>query len=108
MVALIVSAAPAPNTAAINFTFNFDFVSNPDLQNFWLYTGPSSSNYTSKISMGTSTNYILGNLPRNTLYFCNVTAFSTNGVEGDFTTEISIKTFNKPKVVTSLNATQKL
>ncbi len=107
LIALVVSAAPANNTATLNFTFNFDFVGNPDLQNFFLYTGTVSSNYTSKVNIGTSTNLLQAGFPRKTRIFFNVTAMSTNGVEGDFfSPEPNILTFNKPTAVTSLKATQ--
>lgn len=97
---------PSPNLAPINFSFNFDFASQPDLQNFWLYYGTASSNYTSKVSMGKSTNIIIAVFPRNTLLFFNSTAMTTNGVEGDFTTEISLRTLNKPKTLTAFKASQ--
>lgn len=106
LVAMVTLALPAPSTAPLNFSFNFDFSSQPDLANFWLYTGTASSNYTSKVSMGTSTNIIIAGFPRNTLVYCNVTVMNTNGVEGDFVTEQSIRTFNKPKTVSTFKVSQ--
>lgn len=105
-IAITVLAVPSLNTAALNFTFSYDFAGNPDLAHFNLYTGLSSSNYTSKISLGTSTNSTVAGLPRNTVFFCNVTAVSTNGVESDYTTEQVIKTWNKPKPAIGFQATQ--
>ena len=95
-ISLILIATPAQNSSSVGVSFTFDFASNPDLANFYLYYGTGSSNYTSRISIGTATSYVLSGLNRNTLYYFNVTANSTNGVEGDYTTESSCQTFRKP------------
>lgn len=102
LIALVALAVPSQNTGSVFVYFTFPSPAPPDLANYIIYYGSSSSNYTSWASSGTSTNYTLSGFQRGNTYFFNVTQVSTNGIESDYTTETSITIPAKPPKATSL------
>lgn len=95
LTACVLWAAPSQNTASVFAYFSFP-APPPDFSNYTIYYGTSSSNYTVSVSTGSATNVTINGLTRNTTYYFNVTQRTTNNIESDYTTEVSITTPNKP------------
>lgn len=90
-------AAPSPNVASITLAWNYDFVASPGVTNFIIYSGTSSSNYTSSVSAnGTNLTLVINGLNRGSTYYFAATAVNTNGLESDYSNELQVRIPNKP------------
>lgn len=70
-----------------------------------VYWGPSSGNYTNHIDVAYLTTATVTNVIRNTWYWLAATAVDANGLESDFSNEVSVRVPNKPNPPTAFNAT---
>lgn len=70
-----------------------------------VYWGPSTRNYTNFIQVGYVTSASITNVTRNTWYWVSATALDDNGLESDFSNEVSVRVPNKPNPPTAFNAT---
>lgn len=97
----VVLALPSSQTGSQLVFYSFP-PPPPDFKDYVVYQGTTSSNYNVAVST-TTTNYTFTGLIRGQTYFYNVTMRNTNGVEGDFTTEVNLMVPHKPPPATSLN-----
>lgn len=61
----------------------------PDLQEYRVYTGTASRTYGTPTPAGKATSYTVGNLEEGILYYFAVTAVDTSGNESGFSQEVS-------------------
>ena len=61
-----------------------------------IYYGGASQTYTNSIDVGNVTNGIVTGLAGGTLYYFAATAYGTNGVESDFSNEVSAAPLRSP------------
>jgi hypothetical protein len=88
MVALVLLLLPY--NAAAQVTFAWD-ASVSMVDGYWLYYGPASGNYITRIDVGTATTYTITGLVSDQTYYFAVTAYdSTDNVESPFSNEVSI------------------
>jgi hypothetical protein len=92
-------AAPSTTTTNVNLIWDYNFITNAEVNAFRLYYGVNtninnwdgtnivSRIYTNFISVGTTTNATITNLARGFTYYFGVTALSTNGLESDYSNE---------------------
>jgi hypothetical protein len=64
----------------------------PDLAGYKVYYGLSSRNYDSSVDVGNQTTCTLTNLDPGTTYYIAATAYNTQGLESDFSNEVSFST----------------
>lgn len=69
-----------------------------------VYWGPSVGNYTNHIDVGYVTTATITNVTRNTWYWLAGTAVDANGLESDFSNEVSVRVPNKPNPPTAFSA----
>lgn len=69
-------------------TLAWDPNAEPDLGGYIIYYGPASRVYTNAVNVGNVTNYTVRGLVTNAFYFFAATAYSTNGLESDFSDEV--------------------
>lgn len=69
-------------------TTNVDGTSLGDLSGYKVHYGTSPGNYTSTLSVGRVSNFLIKGLAPGTYYFA-VTAFNSAGVESDYSNEIA-------------------
>lgn len=60
-----------------------------DIGGYIVYYGPASRNYTNAVNVGNVTTNTVSGLVDGATYFFAVTAFNTNGLESDFSDEVS-------------------
>lgn len=93
LIAILLTAVTAlAGTRSISLAWD----PNPEGQaaGFKLYWGMASGNYSSSTNVGTNTTWTLSGLPYGTNYFA-ATSYDTNGVESDFSNEVS-QYFKRP------------
>src|ERR1035441_4276136 len=95
MLALILVMATAfavghvPNPTG-SVTLAWDSSSGNDLvTNYNIYYGVASLTYTNTVAAGTNLTMTVTNLIRNTMYYFAATAVDTNGLESDYSIEVS-------------------
>jgi hypothetical protein len=69
-------------------TLMWDPNTETDLSGYKLHYGVSSGNYVSSVDVGNLTNYTITGLTRNTTYYIAATAYSTAGLESDYSNEV--------------------
>lgn len=108
--AIVIFAAPSPKTGTALVTYNYTFgdTNNPAnilVTNFVAYFGTVSGQYTGSVNAGTNFSCMVPNLARGATYFFVVTAQASNGLESDYSLEVSVTIPNKPSKPTSPSAT---
>ena len=73
-----------------------------DLEGYRLYYGASSRNYTNVVNVGNFTTNEVTGLVEGTTYFFAVTAYNTNGLESDFSDEVSYGVISSNVIVSTL------
>lgn len=108
--ALLVFAAPTPNTGSVRCSWSYDLASNPGVTNFIIYYGPTSGTYTNHVNAGTNLSVTISGLARGQTYFFSATAQAlvsdieyTAVFESDYSAEASKTIPNKPPKPTSFN-----
>lgn len=87
VLALVTLAASARGQTTV--TLAWDPSAGANIAGYRVYQGSVCRTYTNTITVGNTTNCTVSNLLRGATYFFAVTAFNTNGLESDFSTEIS-------------------
>lgn len=87
-VLLITALAPAAR-AQSTVTLAWDPSPGGAIAGYRLYDGPASRTYTNVLDVGSATTATVSNLIRGTTYFFAATAYDTNGLESDYSSEVS-------------------
>lgn len=69
---------------------HWDFSPDPDVASYNVYCGVQSRQYTNSFSVGLTNSATVSNLCSGVIYFFAVTAVDTNGIESDFSNELTI------------------
>ena len=80
---------------AADAVLNWNPSSSPNIAGYKIYYGQTSMTYGPPISVGSQTSYTVTNLAAGTHYFA-VTAYTTSGVESDFSSEVSTTVSGPP------------
>src|SRR5207253_752533 len=88
-----------------NPTLGWDASTNGDAAGYRLYFGTQSRTYSSRVDAGNALQRTIPNLTNGVTYFFAVAAYSTNGVESDFSSEISYTAGNTPTNPPSISMT---
>ena len=86
----------SPQVAGVTLAWNWEQPSGMVLDNFNIYQGTSSGNYTTVIDVGTQTSYSVSNLIAGTTYYFSVTAKSTDGSESAYSAELKVDVPDAP------------
>ena len=89
---LVRAATPPPS----NVTLVWNRSPGTNIAGYNLYVGAATRSYTNKINTGNSTNVTIGNLTTNATYFFAATAYDSNGLESDYSNEISYRAGSGP------------
>jgi sulfur relay (sulfurtransferase) complex TusBCD TusD component (DsrE family) len=104
LLAVLIVAALIPSAQAQNsVTLAWDPDPGSDIAGYRLYEGGASRTYTNVMDVGIATNGTFSGLASGATYFFAVTAYNTNGLESDYSTEVSCTVplpTNNPPVVT--------
>jgi len=87
--ALLCLAFTCAGQAAQSVTLAWDANTELDVAGYRLYYGTASRSYDQSIDVQNVTTNAVGNLQEGTTYFFAVTAYSTSGLESDFSNEVS-------------------
>jgi hypothetical protein len=75
--------------AAPSITLAWDPSADPSVAGYKVYYGVASRNYTNSVSAGSATTVTISNLVVGTTYYFAATAYDTNGIESDYSSEVS-------------------
>jgi hypothetical protein len=75
--------------AAPSITLAWDPSADPSVVGYKVYYGVGTRNYTNSLSAGSATTLTVSNLVISTTYYFAATAYDTNGIESDYSTEVS-------------------
>src|ERR1039457_4412832 len=90
LLAGLIALTPLASLAAGTVTLAWDPDSGPDtVTNYNIYYGAASATYTNTVAAGANTTITVSNLVDSTTYYFAATAVDTNGLESDFSTEVS-------------------
>src|ERR1019366_1822278 len=90
LLAVFIALTPLASLAAGTVTLAWDPDSGPDtVTNYNIYYGAASATYTNTVAAGANTTITVSNLVDSTTYYFAATAVDTNGLESDFSTEVS-------------------
>ncbi len=97
---------PLSSLAAGSVTLAWDASTSPNIANYKIYYGVVSATYTNSVSAGANLTVSISNLVAGKTYFFAATATDTDGLESDFSTEISalipVKLTNQPPTLNAL------
>lgn len=85
---LLAQAGTTGKALAADITLAWDLNGEPDLAGYKLYLGNHSRNYTQIIDLGLTTQYTIGNLMEEAIYFFTLTAYNQKGLESSFSNEV--------------------
>jgi hypothetical protein len=85
-IALALVALPA---VAATVTLAWDRNPEPEVTSYKLYWGRASRTYTNVVNVGNVTTYTVTNLPSAATHYFALVAVTTNGLESDFSAEVS-------------------
>jgi len=89
LLTIVVIANPQTLIKYSSVTFAWDASPSPEVAGYRLYSGPTSGTYTNSVDVGTPLEYTATNVVREITMYYAVTAYSTNGLESDFSNEVS-------------------
>lgn len=97
-------AAADPTTNAPSVTLAWDVSNDLSVSGYRVYWGVASRQYTNFVAVAGRTNStaVVPNLARNTLYYFAATCTATNGLESDFSAQVTYQTLPIPPVPTGL------
>ncbi len=100
LAAVLVLVGHAPSARAqSSVTLAWDPSVGGGIAGYRLYQGASSRSYTNVITTGNATTATVSNLVRGATYFFAVTAYSTNGLESEYSNEITYTVSNTPPAI---------
>jgi len=85
---LFLSLFPVQSAQAGQVTLAWDPNSEPDLAGYEIYYGTASRNYSFHVDVGNVTTYTLTGLQPGVTYYFAATAYSTQGLESDYSNEV--------------------
>ena len=100
----ILAACQGPTniTATVTLAWDYDFTNNPAVNAFRIYDGIASRTYTNVVNiLGQITTGTVTNLQSGPTYYFAATAVDTNGLESDYSSEVST-TVMSPSVLTNM------
>src|SRR5262245_24686845 len=86
---LVVAATIAQSLRADSIVLAWDSNSEPDIAGYTVYYGESTGSYINSTNLGLVTTNLVEGLTPGLTYFFAVTAYNTNGLESDFSNEVS-------------------
>ena len=89
LLTLAARAAPSPNTVSVVLAWDRTTSTNV-ITNYAVYFGSASRAYTNSVSSGTNLTVTVSNLPYSGPYFFAATAKDKQGLESDYSSEISL------------------
>jgi fibronectin type 3 domain-containing protein len=89
------SLAAAPEALPANVRLAWDPSPDPGIASYKVYYGAASGNYTNSVSAGTATSVTISNLAQGVTFYFAATATDTNGLESDFSDEVSGRAGNQ-------------
>ena len=75
--------------ATPNITLAWDASADPSVVGYKVYYGVATRSYTNSLSAGSATTMTISNLVVGATYYFAATAYDTNGIESDYSTEVS-------------------
>jgi len=92
------------SSLAGNITLAWDPGIDPSVAGYNLYYGPSSRNYTNSVLAGSATTVTVSNLAAGFTYYFAATAYDTNGIESDYSSEVTglVSAPNQPPTLNTL------
>jgi len=85
----LLALSPLTSFAAPSITLAWDPSPDPGVIGYKVYWGIATRNYTNSLSAGGATTLTVSNLVVGTPYYFAATAFDTNGIESDYSAEVS-------------------
>src|SRR5882762_4373692 len=85
----LLALSPLTSLASPSITLAWDPSPDPSVVGYKVYWGIASRNYTNSLSAGSATTLTVSNLVIGTPYFFAATAYDTNGIESDYSAEVS-------------------
>ncbi len=76
-----------------------------EVSGYYIYYGPATGNYTNKVNAGQATSVTVSNLVRGVTYYFAATAYTAEGLESEFSNEVSWKPKTIPSPPANLKAT---
>ena len=98
-------AFPSSSLAVGNITLAWDASSDPSVVSYRVHYGVASGVYTNAVSAGGATIVTVSNLLEGVTFYFAATAVDTNGLESDFSNEVSgsVRLPNRPPTLNALN-----
>src|SRR5882762_931237 len=92
------------SSLAGNITLAWDPGIDPSVAGYNLYYGPSSRNYTNSVLARSATTVTVSNLAAGFTYYFAATAYDTNGIESDYSSEVTVLSSapNQPPTLNTL------
>jgi hypothetical protein len=85
----LLALSPLTSLAAPSITLAWDPSTDPSVVGYKVYWGVATRNYTNSLSAGSATTLTVSNLVIGTPYYFAATAYDTNGIESDYSAEVS-------------------
>jgi hypothetical protein len=102
----LLALSPLTSFAAPSITLAWDPSPDPGVVGYKVYWGVATRNYTNSLSAGGATTLTVSNLVVGTPYYFAATAFDTNGIESDYSAEVSgsVTLPNQPPTLNAISA----
>src|SRR6476469_4024230 len=100
----LLALSPLTSLAAPSITLAWDPSPDPGIVGYKVYWGVATRHYTNSLSAGGATTLTVSNLVVGTPYYFAATAFDTNGIESDYSAEVSgsIAAPNQPPTLNAI------
>lgn len=95
LLAVCGSLAAVPEALPANVRLAWDPSPDPGIASYKVYYGAASGNYTNSVSAGLATSLTISNLVQGVTFYFAATATDTNGLESDFSEEVSGRAGNQ-------------
>ena len=69
-----------------------------DVAGYFIYYGAGTRNYTNLVDVGLGTNGVVSNLVAGTTYYFAMTAYTSSGLESDYSSEVTWQGQNSPRL----------
>ncbi len=96
--------SPLTSLATPSITLAWDPSADPTVVGYKVYYGVASQNYTNSVSAGSATTLTVSNLTLGVTYYFAATAYDTNGIESDYSSEVSggVSSPNQPPTLNAI------
>lgn len=89
LLSLLLALSSLTSFAAPSITLAWDPSADPSVVGYKVYYGVGTRNYTNSLSAGSATTFTVSNLVIGRTYYFAATAYDTNGIESDYSSEVS-------------------